>query len=521
MIRVKQIISSTVVAASLVYALYPSVLFAAEKGKKILYWAAPMDPSYRGTKPGKSPMGMDLVPVYAGADKGSDVTISPVIEQNLGVRTARAVRKTLYRNIDTVGYVDFNEAMVSHIHLRTKGWIEKLTVKSEGARVKKGERLFDLYSPELVNAQEELVAALSSRNKGLIRSSKERLNALGISKNQINQLLKSRHVKQRISIYASQNGVVSDFPVRDGMYVTPSTNVMTLGGLSNVWLIAEVFERQVEWVKVGQKAEVGLSYTPGKLWQGKVKFIYPTLDPKTRTLKVRMQFDNPHELLKPNMYTNVKIYGEPKKNVIAIPLEALIRTGRDNRVIIALGGGKFKAQHVVPGIESGNYVEILSGIKAGDDVVTSAQFLIDSEANMRASLGRMSPVDNKSTNKELTNKKPVDNKSTDSKTKDKTAAGAMQTVTATGVVKAINKKAGKLTLQHEAIAALGWPPMTMDFSLMGDVDISQLKSGEKVTFQLMKMGNSYLISAVHKAGSMDMSNDDMKSGNMKSQEGQQ
>ncbi len=506
MIRVKQIISSTVIAVSLMGVLFPPTLLAAEKGKKILYWAAPMDPSYRGKKPGKSPMGMDLVPVYAGADDGSDVVISPVVEQNLGVRTARAVRKTLYRDIDTVGYVTFNEARVSHIHLRTKGWVENLAIKSEGDRVKKGERLFDLYSPELVNAQEEMVAALSSRNKGLIRSSKERLDALGISKNQINQLVKTRHVKQRISIYASQNGVVSDFPVREGMYVTPATNVMTLGDLSNVWLIAEVFERQVEWVKVGQRAEVRLSYIPGKLWEGKVKFIYPTLDPKTRTLKVRMRFNNPDERLKPNMYANVKIYGEPKKNVIAIPLEALIRTGRDNRVIIALGGGKFKAQHVVPGIESGNDVEILSGIKAGDDVVTSAQFLIDSEANMRASLERMSPVENKSTGK-----KAVDNKSTKSKKKAKTAAAAMQMITAKGVVKAIDVKTGKLTLQHDAIKVLGWPAMTMRFSLMRNIDISQFQLGEKITFELMKMGKNYIISSAHKTSPMVMRDSGMRS----------
>lgn len=367
---------------------------AAEEEKEILYWVAPMDANYRRDKSGKSPMGMDLIPFYAGAEEdGSTVSISPTVVQNLGVRTAKAELTRLWRGIDTVGYVDYDESKVSHIHLRTEGWIEKLDVESEGERVKKGDFLFDVYSPKLVNAQEELVTAISTGNKGLIRATKERLAALGISSSQINKLQKTKKVKQRISIYAPQDGVVSDLPVREGMFVKPSQKVMTLGDLSSVWLLAEIFERQSQWVEVGQAAEVRLSYIPGKLWQGEVEYIYPSLDPKTRTLKVRLRFDNPGERLKPNMYTNVKIYGGAKENTIVIPLEGLIRTGREERVIVALGEGKFEARNVSAGIESGDYVEILTGIEKGDEIVTSGQFLIDSEASMRASLNRMSDTD--------------------------------------------------------------------------------------------------------------------------------
>lgn len=367
---------------------------AAEEEKEILYWVAPMDANYRRDKSGKSPMGMDLIPFYAGAEEdGSTVSISPTVVQNLGVRTAKAELTRLWRGIDTVGYVDYDESKVSHIHLRTEGWIEKLDVESEGERVKKGDFLFDVYSPKLVNAQEELVTAISTGNKGLIRATKERLAALGISSSQINKLQKTKKVKQRISIYAPQDGVVSDLPVREGMFVKPSQKVMTLGDLSSVWLLAEIFERQSQWVEVGQAAEVRLSYIPGKLWQGEVEYIYPSLDPKTRTLKVRLRFDNPGERLKPNMYTNVKIYGGAKENTIVIPLEGLIRTGREERVIVALGEGKFEARNVSAGIESGDYVEILTGIEEGDKIVTSGQFLIDSEASMRASLNRMSDTD--------------------------------------------------------------------------------------------------------------------------------
>lgn len=367
--------------------------FAAGDEQDILYWVAPMDANYKRDKPGKSPMGMELVPVYADGAEAGTVSIAPEVVQNLGVRTSRAELTRLWRGIDTVGYIDFDESKVAHIHLRTDGWIENLAVQSEGERVKKGDRLFDLYSPELVNAQEEYVTALSSENQSLSRASKQRLISLGVSDNQIKQLQKDYKVKQNISIYAPQNGVVSNLSVREGMFLKPTMRVMTLGDLSSVWLLAEVFERQVQWVQVGQSAEVRLSFIPGKSWDGTVEYIYPSLDAKTRTLKVRLRFDNPNERLKPNMYANITIFGGPKNDTIVIPLEALIRSGRNERVIVSVGDGKFEARDVTAGIESGDYVEILQGINEGDNIVISGQFLIDSEASMRASLTRMSDID--------------------------------------------------------------------------------------------------------------------------------
>ena len=366
-------------------------LYAEER--EILYWVAPMDANYQRDRPGKSPMGMDLVPVYADDTAGDAITISPEMIQNLGVRTAKAEISKLWRGIDTVGYVDFDESKLSHIHLRTEGWIENLAVRSEGERVKKGDRLFDFYSPELVNAQEEFVQALSANNKGLISASAERLLALGISKQQVSLLRKNRKVSQTISVFAPQDGVVSTLPVREGMFIKPSMKVMSLADLSSVWLLAEVFERQTNWVSMGDAAQVTLSYLPGREWQGKVEYIYPSLDPKTRTLKVRLRFDNPEEALKPNMYANVKIYGGAKSGIIVIPIEALIRTGRNERVIVALGEGRFAARSVKAGIESGEWVEIASGLKDGEDVVVSGQFLIDSEASIKASINRMSKPD--------------------------------------------------------------------------------------------------------------------------------
>jgi len=477
--KLNNIIATSAVALLAVYFTLGNATTAiAAEDKEVLYWVAPMDPNYRRDKPGKSPMGMDLIPFYAGEENsGSTVTISPTVVQNLGVRTAKSERTRLWRGIDTVGYVDYDESKVSHIHLRTEGWIEKLTVESEGERVKKGDFLFDVYSPLLVSAQEELVTAIATGNKALISASRERLYALGISASQIHELEKARKVKQIISIYAPQDGVISNFPVREGMFVKPSQSVMTLADLSSVWLLAEVFERQTEWVEVGQTAEVTLSYIPGRVWEGKVEYIYPTLDPKTRTLKVRLRFENPDEKLKPNMYANVKIYGGAKEDTIVIPLEALIRTGREERVIIALGEGRFEARTVKTGIESGEFVEILEGLDADENVVTSGQFLIDSEASMRASLNRMSGAD--------------------SAESSDTSADVSKAVSGNGVIKAINAEDNTLNLQHDPIDELGWPAMTMDFSVMGDVDLSGLSVEQTIMFQLEKHGDNYMITSVH------------------------
>lgn len=392
---IKRTVFSFLTSILLVMLSLPVAALAAEQDdREILYWVAPMDANYRRDKPGKSPMGMELVPVYADADggDGSSISIAPEVVQNLGVRTAVAERSRLWRGIDTVGYVDYDESKVSHIHLRTEGWIENLAVESEGERVTRGQRLFNLYSPALVNAQEEFVQALVGGNKGLIRASRSRLTALGILGSQIKRLEKQRKASQTIPIYAPQDGVVASLSVRDGMYIKPATRVMSLADLSSVWLLAEVFERQADWVEVNQPAEVTLAFLPGRTWEGRVEYIYPSLDPKTRTLKARLRFPNPDEALKPNMYANVIIYGGPKDDVVVIPIEALIRTGREERVVIALGEGRFESRTVRAGIESGEWVEVIEGVQPGEDILVSGQFLIDSEASLKASMMRMAPA---------------------------------------------------------------------------------------------------------------------------------
>ena len=443
--------------------LFPVYTQAAED--EILYWVAPMDPNYRRDKPGKSPMGMDLVPVYADAEgtPADIISINPAVVQNLGVRTAKAERGKLWRRIDTVGYVAFDERKLSHVHLRTDGWIEKLYVKSDGETVKKGDVLFELYSRELVNAQEEYVQALRGKNDYLKRASRERLESLGMSKDQIREVGKRRRAFQRVRVLASQDGIVDGLNVREGMYVKPSTEVMTLADLSSIWLLVDVFERQSEWVAAGQPADVRLAYIPGREWEGKVEFVYPTIDPKTRTLQVRLRFDNHDEALKPDMYTNVRIYAGPKDNVLSIPREALIKTGEEERVILALGEGQFKALKVVSGMESGDRVEILRGLNEDDTVVTSGQFLLDSEASLRASFSRMDPAE-----------------TTDSGSMPEEAVMGM------GTVNEVFADDRKLNISHGAIEALGWPQMTMDFELNDGVGLEGIEAGAKVHFTLLK-----------------------------------
>jgi len=326
-----------------------------------------------------------------------------------------------------------------------------------------------------VNAQEEFVQALTSGHKRLIKASKGRLLALGISEQQIREIQKTKQVSQYVQIYALQDGIIAKLSVRDGMFVTPPVEIMTLADLSSVWLLAEVFESQADWVKVGQAAEVRLSYLPGQLWEGKVQYVYPSLNPKTRTLRVRLQFDNPDEALKPNMFADVTLYGGAKTDIILIPREALIRTGQEERVRLSEGDGRFRQRMVVAGIESGDWVQIVSGLQPGDEVVTSGQFLIDSEASLKASLARMSGGS------------PVMQESQVDMTKQ---------IIGTGVLREIRTSENKVNIQHDPIPVLGWPDMTMDFKIKPEVELKGLESGDAVEFELEEGDDGYVITII-------------------------
>jgi Cu(I)/Ag(I) efflux system membrane fusion protein len=363
--------------------------------REILYWVAPMDPNYRRDEPGKSPMGMDLIPVYADemdADP-SVVAIDPTMVSNLGVRTARALRGPLARRIETVGYVGYDEDTLQQVATRVDGWIEQLYVKSTGEAVERGQVLFEFYSPTLVNAQEEYLASLASRNTGLQEASRARLTALGVTGRYIDRLARTRQVRQRAPVYAERAGVVAHLGVREGAYVTPASQILSVADLTRVWVLAEVFERQASWVSRGLDARVKLDSMPDESWAGVVDYVYPELDPITRTLKVRLRFANPEQALRPNMLARVTIMSADSDPVVHVPRAAVIRGGATDRVVLALGKGRFRAQPVDLGQEFADRVAIQRGVSAGDQVVVSGQFLIDSESNIDAALARFEAGD--------------------------------------------------------------------------------------------------------------------------------
>jgi Cu(I)/Ag(I) efflux system membrane fusion protein len=362
---------------------------------KPLYWVAPMDANFRRDKPGLSPMGMELVPVFESSNISADdsiVTINSAVVNNLGVRTASVIWGPLPATVETTGNVMFDQTKQIEIHSRVDGWIEDLAVTTVGDPVKKGQLLLRLYSPILVNAQKDFASALASNNRLLINSARERLMALGIDTIQISRLEASRKVEQWTQFYAPQDGFITRLPVKEGQFIQPLTSMMTISKLDPIWVMADVFERQSHLVKMGQVATITLDYLPGKEFAGTIEHIHPELNQITRTLSVRMVFPNEAQQLKPGMFTRVRIDTSRSESVLSVPAGAVIKGGRHDRVILSLGNGQYKAMPVKTGIETDARIEILMGLDEDQQVVVAGQFLLDSESNIDAELERLSTV---------------------------------------------------------------------------------------------------------------------------------
>lgn len=371
---------------------------ALEHAKKHLdaKYVCPMHPEIVRDEPGTCPIcGMTLVEKRIEADAGARpaVTISGEVIQSMGIRTARVERGALWQTIHTVGAVDYDETHLEHVHPRAEGWIERLDVRAEGDAVKKGEVLAHLYSPQILAAQVDFLLALSPQESaGRVKLDKARnlLRLLAVPEEVIRELERTRQTTNTVPIIAPVAGVVTRLEAREGMFVRPDTTMFTLADLDRVWVLVDVFEHQLAWLQPGLKAEIRVPAYPGRTWEGRLGYLYPELDPKTRTLRVRLVFANPERLLKPNMFAEVTILGEARGNALKIPREALIPTGERETVIKALGEGRFQPVEVVSGMKRGGVVEIVSGLAEGDEVVVSGQFLIDSESSLRASYLRMS-----------------------------------------------------------------------------------------------------------------------------------
>lgn len=363
-------------------------------------FVCPMHPNIIRDHPGHCPIcGMALVKKQVGTHEHAHpvVALAPDVIQKLGVRTAKVERGELWKYIKTVGYVDYDHDSVDDVSVATAGWVENLGVRRVGLKVEKGQLLFELYSPEFLNVQKDFIKAQKKDQSGVLKKYGQRresveprdaLRYMGVSESLMNEIARTGKPQFRLPIYAPRYGVIIRHNVKNHQFIPANYTMFTIADLSSVWVEADVYEHQMEYVRRGLTAEVEVKALPGERFSGQVNYVYPELDAKTRTLKVRLLVPNPKGLLKPNMFADVRIFGGPKRDLLKIPREALIVTGERESVILDRGDGKFQPVDVVSGMRSEDEVEILSGLKQGDKVVTSGQFLIDSEANLQASFAR-------------------------------------------------------------------------------------------------------------------------------------
>jgi Cu(I)/Ag(I) efflux system membrane fusion protein/cobalt-zinc-cadmium efflux system membrane fusion protein len=371
--------------------------------RKILYYRNPMNPNVISDHPQKDEMGMDYVPVYedeAGAE--GVVTIDPQVQQNMNVKTAIVELRKLSSQVTTNGILVTDETQEYIVTTKVDGWIEKLYVNYTGQLVSKGAKLMEIYSPMLVSAQQELLTALSYQNSlkdisieeiknssnEMLKNAVRKLQLLNVSDSEIKRLKETREVKTTVTLYAQNSGTVLEKNILEGQKIMAGEPLLKIANLSNLWLIADVYEYEIPKIKIGSNAIINFKSFPGKTYRGKVSFIYPTLDEQSRTVKVRIDVPNRNNELKPSMFANVVIEGPELKPTPVIPENAVIRSGKMDLVILDLGDGKFKPQQVTLGIYSDGYYQVLSGLNEGNKIVTSAQFLIDSESNLRAAVSQ-------------------------------------------------------------------------------------------------------------------------------------
>ncbi|MEW5771358.1 MAG: efflux RND transporter periplasmic adaptor subunit [Pseudomonadota bacterium] len=444
---------------------------AAQAERKVLYWYDPMVPDQHFDKPGKSPfMDMELVPKYADdAAPAGSVSIDPRTLQNLGVRTAAAEEGRLWRRIDTVGSVAADENRVEVVQARTPGYIERLHVRALNEPVRRGQLLAEVYSPTLFTAQEEFRLALKAKDDpAWLAAARQKLLLLGLSEAQVKKLEAGGPAQRRVAYFAPVGGIVSELPAREGASVSDGMPLMTLSDLSRVWVIAEVPEDQAAWIVPGKSAEVRLNAQPDKVIEGKVDYLYPEFNRESRTLRARIALPNPGLTLKPGMYANVTLYGGASEVAVLVPSEAVIVTGKRSLVLVAEGGGRFRPVAVKTGMANDGKTQILAGLKAGEQVVVSGQFLIESEANLKGALDRLQ--------------------------------GPEQTWQGSGTVTAVDAAKGTLEMAHEPIPAIDWPAMTMPFDVSDRSLLVGLSKGQKVSFELAKKGEGYVVVGIRAAG---------------------
>jgi len=386
----------------------PQTRQPAVMAKKPLYYRNPMNPEITSPVPAKDDMGMDYLPVYAESNAGKvspgEVRIDPAVIQDIGVRTETARREELARDIRTVGRVTYDEERLVRLHPKYSGWVDKAYADKSGQQVKKGEPLLAIYSPQLVSSQQEYLLALGNAaglkaspfadvRKGaasLVESTRQRLKLFDMPERLIRKLEKDREVMKDVSIDSPMTGIVTNIGVREGDRIGPETELYAIADLSTVWVLADLYENDMPWAKQGDSVSLKFADIPGRSFTGRIAYIYPYLEAKTRTVKVRIELDNPGQLLKPDMYADVDVQSDRQIDALTVPSEAVIRTGTRNMVFVQTAPGRFEPRDVTLGVSSGGRVQILKGLKEDETVVTSGQFLLDSESKIREAASRMS-----------------------------------------------------------------------------------------------------------------------------------
>lgn len=371
--------------------------------RAVAYWRAPMNPMEIYDKPGKSAMGMDLVPVYEDEIMGGvEIKIDPVTRQNMGLRTARAEKGPLVHSIRTYGHITYDETRIAQINPKFSGWLEKLHVNFTGKMVEKGQPLFDIYSPELVTAQQDYLEAFqnvssnpNATNKKLLASVQRRLDFFDIPESEIRDIERLGKAKQALTIRSPFTGVVMVNNAVAGGYVNAGATVYAIADLSRVWVEAHIYEFELARIRENLPATMALPYLPGKTYSGKVTYVYPYLQRQTRDVVIRLEFENPDLELKPDMYANVEIQTGSGQAGIQIPAESVLRSGERNIVFVSRGNGKFTPREVTLGmsLDEGK-IHILTGLAPGELVVTSGQFLLDSESKLKEATRKMLEMNN-------------------------------------------------------------------------------------------------------------------------------
>ena len=440
-------------------------------GSRILYYHDPMVPASRFDQPAKSPfMDMMLVPVYASsqADTGR-VAISARIQQNLGVRTALVTQGALSAQLSAVGSIAFNERDQATVQARAAGFVERLHVRATLDRVRKGQPLAELYIPDWVAAQEEFLAVRQMQGQGLaplVDAARQRMRLAGMNEAQIRLVETSGKAQSRITLLAPMDGVVVELLAREGMSLAPGATLFRLNGLNTVWANAEVPEGQAALLQPGAKVQARSPAVPGVVFEGRVQAILPEVSPATRTLKARLELANPGGRLAPGMFVTMQFAAVPAAPALRVPAEAIIQTGRRTVVLLAEEGGYFRPVEVEAGLESGGQTEIRRGLSAGQRVVVSAQFLIDSEASLKGVEARL-------------NAAPAPEAAS-----AKVSAAMQSAPRHQGQASVDSVAPDALTLSHAPIASMKWGPMTMDFKTPAPQALPPgLKAGDRVAFE--------------------------------------